>query len=202
MCGVFAYVAGPDLPDADLFTLAVKGAARRGPDSHGWWSVGGAIHKELGPLDPATVPRRPIILGHARLATMGAHGIEGAQPIVTKGGHVMVHNGNVTNWLELDDNPVTDSYALASLYDQIRSTGMEPVEALEATLTASEQVAYAVVLLDADGTLLASHSGLPLHCLTDDTGTYVSSGKLPGSSPLAENQSLDLGNTRRSHNGR
>ena len=132
---------------------------------------------------------------------MGASGVEGAQPIVTKAGHVMIHNGNVTNWQDLADNPVTDSYALASLYDEIRATGIEPVEALEATLTASDQVAYAVILLDADGSLLASHSGLPLHLVGNGSGLYLSSGKMPGSSPLGENQTYDILNNRRSHDG-
>jgi hypothetical protein len=109
----------------------------------------------------------------------------------------MIHNGNVTNWRDLADDAPTDSYALASLYDEIRATGIDPVEALEATLTASDQVAYAVILLDADGTLLAAHSGLPLHLWEDRTGTYLSSGKLPGGTPLPENESIYLGNTRR-----
>lgn len=196
MCGVFAYVAGDDVPNAGLFSAAVKGAARRGPDAHGWWSIGSGIHKAMGALIPETVRPAPIILGHARLATMGAHGIEGVQPVVTASGHVLVHNGNLTNWKELDPGAVTDSYALATVYEDRRHT-MEPAEALDAALQATETVAYVVIVLDADGTLVAARSGLPLYLRKDPSGVYLSSGKLPDGEQLPENLSWNLGNTTR-----
>lgn len=199
MCGIFAFKArflasclDFARPDIDLLLDAAEGAARRGPHGHGWTIRGGATSHDFGQFVPEALVDEirlahsvDAVLGHARLATFGAlDDRDGLQPIVFDG-HYLAHNGNVYNAAALVGSPLpSDSWALLVTYATARRGGMTPAEALDKTLGMAEQKAWAVVVLDADGTMVAAHHGLPLYGLRHPTGVYLSSRALDGASLL------------------
>jgi asparagine synthetase B (glutamine-hydrolysing) len=200
MCGIFAY-AGVTAPDPELLRAAAAGATARGPHGWGFASLEG-IHRRLGPArleDLKLVERSTTILGHARLATFGAHDDEqGLQPIVvrdwkTMHTHLVAHNGNCYNAeelypLALDQAPLpSDSWHLAYRYAQLRATIDQPGQAFGTLLAEAHMDAFALVIIDGPtGTLMAARRRLPLHQLLLDDAAYWSSRPLPGSHPLAE----------------
>jgi predicted glutamine amidotransferase len=187
MCGIFAWVGGPDLkPDGELLQLAAAGAAARGPHSHGWVSTGQVPHRALGPMDPAQVPADVSgwILGHARLSTYGAVSDVAATHPIHLDGHYLVHNGNAPHAYRRHPGLPSDSVALATIYAEYRRQGLYPTDALMLTVADADQVAWAVAVMDSSGVLVASSSGLPIHVLDTGSGTYLSSGQLPGSTLL------------------
>jgi asparagine synthetase B (glutamine-hydrolysing) len=118
----------------------------------------------------------PRLLGHARLATFGAvHDDPGGLQPIAAGGHWLAHNGNVYNAAALHPGARTDSGALAALYATLRAAGAGPGEALEVTVGKADQVAWAIVVLDSTGALVAHRHGLPLWRHVDPTGVYLSS---------------------------
>lgn len=185
VCGIFAFT-GLAAPDVDLLTSVAGKAAQRGPHSHGWAGHGLAAHRRLGPLDTRSLTgiTGTRLIGHARLATVGAHDdLAGIQPIAADG-HLLVHNGTVTNWRDLVPHAHTDTGALAELYAAARRAALSPAGALRYVLVRAEQKAWAIVVLDADGTLLAHRHGLPLWSYTHSTGTYLASGSIPGATAI------------------
>ena len=193
MCGLFAYM-GTDTPDPQLLGLAAAGAATRGPHGYGWvaqdWTGRGHVRHGIGklPADDAAQLRAPRILGHARLATMGAahDDPDGLQPVYS-GGHWLAHNGNVYNAAKLDADAPTDSAALATCYSGHRlHGGLPPVPAMLATIGQADQRAWALLILDDAGMLLASRHQLPLWWLATSTGSYYSSRPLPGARLVSE----------------
>lgn len=188
MCGVFAYT-GLCPPDRRILHAAVTAAARRGPHAHGWSGAGIATHHGHGPLpvDRAVdaVSRSPRLIGHARLATVGSHDdLSGAQPI-TIDGHLVVHNGTIRNARTLDPDSSTDTIAFTRAYASHRSQGLAPDAALDKTLTLCDHLAWAVLILDADGTLLTHRHRLPVYRRIDLAGTYLSSGPFAAAALLA-----------------
>lgn len=202
MCGIFAF-AGPRLPDPALLRLASEQAARRGPHAHGWVTHdkagADASHHALGPIGDChscdTVqPSGPRVLGHSRLATFGQpDDLAGTQPLVTgriarryddagpdSPVHALAHNGNVYNADHLAPGMPSDSAALLAVYAQLRSNGDTPSEALSLTIQAADQAAWAVVVLDVTGEMVAHRHGLPLYRHTDPTGVYLSSVAFAG----------------------
>lgn len=191
MCGVFAY-AGTRPPTRSQLDDAVRLAARRGPHGHGWATEEG-VHRQLGVLDdPGRVPAARWVIGHSRLATYGMPRDESGLQPVTVNGHVLVHNGNVTNWQDLDPTAATDSWALGAVYADNRALGMHPRQALSTTLAACHTKAGAIVIRDASGPLVAWRRRLPLHALYTSAGVFLSSGPIPGSHLLPEERALTI----------
>lgn len=129
------------------------------------------------PLADVAVLNAPHIIGHARLATMGAAHDDpaGLQPVHVDG-HWLAHNGNVYNAGQLDPDAPTDSGALATCYaGHRRFGGMTPAEALKAAIALADQRAWAIIILDSTGQLLATRFRLPIWRHADDTGAYYSS---------------------------
>lgn len=196
MCGIFGWVAhGATEADQRLLHLAAVGAADRGPHAHGWAVPGEATHRALGPLQPALVPRSvPRLLGHARLATYGAHSdLAAVQPIEVDG-HRVAHNGNAPELFAEHPQQPSDTAALAIVYAAHRIAGNDPCTALKLVTARLQQ--WALAVLDSDGSLVVSRRGLPLRVLhTPSRGVYLSSGQLPGSTPLPEGKPLQLAGT-------
>jgi asparagine synthetase B (glutamine-hydrolysing) len=198
VCGIFAF-AGPAGPDPDVLAEASRSAAQRGPHAHGWLArhaddkTTTTVHRQLGPayacpgegcrLGERTEPR---ILGHSRLATFGApDDLAGVQPLA-QDGHVLCHNGNAYNAAEIDSRlaKVSDSAVLLALYAAVRATGSTPSEALQGVVNVADQKAWALVVLDLTGELVAHRHGLPLFRLTHPTGVYLSSVAFAGAEEL------------------
>lgn len=198
MCGIWGY-AGPHEPDLALVEAVAMGAARRGP--HAWgWTNGSDLIRGLGALEPkrlrADWPADIRLLGHCRLATIGGQydDQEAIQPLLA-GDHMLAHNGNAYNWADLDPHAVSDSDALATTYARHRDTGATPRQALQLTVANARHNAWAIAVLDGDGSLVATRYRLPLFTLTTYTGAvYLSSVRFhPDAVPLAENTYLVAG---------
>ncbi|MFE7965390.1 hypothetical protein ACFU0X_20540 [Streptomyces cellulosae] len=176
MCGLFAFTGTH--PDPTLLTAAAQGAAARGPHGHGWTThPDTATHHAPGPMDTTRVAAltAPRILGHARLATRGDYrDLAGLQPCHADGHHI-AHNGTIRNWTDLDPDAPSDSVALTRLYARHRAAGAGPATALRATLDACDTPAWALLVLDATGVLLAWRNQLPLWRYDHPTGVYYSS---------------------------
>lgn len=185
MCGLFGYVGDTD-PDQRLLEPAVRGAANRGPHAHGWAVHGQPTHRALGPVDSASVPRSTLLIGHARLGTFGGATNPAAIQPIEVDGHRMAHNGNAPGVYVEHPHAPSDSFALALVYAAHRLDGHPPWAALTYAV-ARLDTPWAVMVLDSDGTLLASRHHLPLHYLrVPQRGLYLSSGDLPGSQLLPE----------------
>lgn len=195
MCGIFAWAAQTTTidPDQRLLERAVLGAAARGPHAHGWTTPGQTTHRALGSLDLSALPRpRLRLLGHARLATIGQpRDLAAVQPIEIDGHH-LVHNGNAATAYREHPQAASDSAALALIYATHRLHGHSPATALTYTAACIDSP-WALAVLDVNGSLLVSRHGLPLHSLrTTAHGLYLSSGALPGSTPVPEHYTCQL----------
>lgn len=188
MCGIFAYAG--TIPDPELVTAIAQAAATRGPHAHGW-TTGTATHRALGPLDPAKAATMtsPRLLGHTRLATFGRYDDPtGIQPVTADGHHVAL-NGNIYNPTVVHPGTwPTDTHHLAHAYADARAADRDPRAALEHVFRTVESEAWAVVVLDATGTLVAYRCRLPLwHYRTPD-GVYLASRRFhPQAQPVPEN---------------
>lgn len=183
MCGVFAYVERGGPPDPELLREVARLAARRGPHGHGWWTSKG-VHRASGPLDAAKVPVDSSILGHARMATMGARDVRGLQPVVVDG-HVLAHNGNVYNWRELDADAPTDSWAIGDRYATLRDL-LAPLPAMLRLVGEMRMKSCALLVRDSVGFWMTFRRSLPLHVRRETEGTYVSSVPFSGSIELPD----------------
>ncbi|WP_329368771.1 hypothetical protein OG896_24660 [Streptomyces sp. NBC_00669] len=189
MCGLFAY-RGPGAPDPDLLVAAARAAAARGPHGHGWAIPGAPAHRALGPLDPEQL--RPVtaaaVIGHARLATRGdSRDLAGVQP-AEAGGHLVAHNGTIRNHTSWDPDAASDTVALARAYAAHRAPTTGPPQALSAALAPAVTRAWALLVLDAQGPLVAWRHDLPLWHLAHTTGTYFASRRFhPDARPLPDN---------------
>lgn len=186
MCGIYAFTGPVPASWEDLRMVAR--AARRGPHGHGWIGERSAFFT-LGLLRDEHLPAAPgtWLLGHARLGTTGARSadITALQP-VTRAGHTLVHNGSLHSWPEAYAR--TDSHHLLDTYTRTRAMpGVKAEVALSLTLRGADHGAWAVILRDANGTLLASRRGLPLFTRRNpDGGVLVSSVTFDGSEALPE----------------
>ncbi len=111
MCGIFSMEGSQDA--ANFAYLGLYALQHRGQESAGIAAAGsGGIHVEQGMgqvadiFDQATLARLPGIraVGHTRYSTSGPSALENAQPIKVRtsmGEMAIVHNGNLTNALEL-----------------------------------------------------------------------------------------------------
>lgn len=185
MCGIFAYTGG-GAPDPGILAAVAAGAGQRGPHGHGWAGHGVTPHYRLGPLRAAdtAVVTGPRVLGHARLATTSSPADRaGLQPIAVDG-HLVAHNGTITNPADLWPGAGTDSVALAHAYARHRAAGVPPTAALTAVIGRARHTAWAIVVLDATGELVAHRAGLPLWVTHHRTGLYLSSRPIPDAHPL------------------
>lgn len=193
MCGLFAY-RGPAAPDPDLLVAAARAASARGPHGHGWATPDAPPHRALGPLDPEqlrTVTARAVI-GHARLATRGnPRDLAGVQP-AEAGGHLVAHNGTIRNHTDLDPDAPSDTVALARAYAAHRTPQVGPIEALRAALAPADTPAWALLVLDAEGPLVAWRRGLPLWRLFHDTGVYFASRRFHPDATLMPDHVISL----------
>lgn len=188
MCGLFAYT-GPARPDHALLAAAATAAAARGPHGHGWATHPGQIvHRAHGPMNTDRLAHvdAPRIVGHARLATRGDYrDPAGLQPAHADG-HYLAHNGTIRNHTELDPTAATDTLALVHAYARHRAHH-GPQAALRAALEDADTPAWALLVLDATGTLLAWRHDLPLWRLNHPTGRYYASRRFhPDAEPLAD----------------
>ncbi|MBA9005971.1 class II glutamine amidotransferase [Thermomonospora cellulosilytica] len=187
MCGIFAYL-GPARPDPDLLEAAATAAASRGPHGHGWATSASTTRHEFGPLPPAAVRDLTdrAVIGHARLATTGDYRDRtGLQPVAA-GGHWLAHNGTVRNWRTLTPDAASDSVALAELYAHHRRQ-LDGPHALRAALADADTAAWALLVLDVDGSLVVWRRGLPLWQHRHPTGLYLASRRFhPDAAPVPE----------------
>ncbi|GAA4626939.1 hypothetical protein GCM10023196_037220 [Actinoallomurus vinaceus] len=186
MCGIFAYESSTP-PDPELLVEAAVSASVRGPHGYGWVTRSpDSAHHELGPVDPGKVREltAAVVLGHARLATVGDwQDVAQLQPI-TAAGHALAHNGVVHNSAALGSHADTDSMLLAHLYATLRAAGHTPPDALTRLTKAASQQAWAIVVLDADGHLYAHRRYHPLYRHREADGVYLSSQPITPSGQL------------------
>lgn len=175
MCGIFAAFPGTGARVApELVQKAAFVAGRRGPHGHGWVNADG-ITRDLGYLDVEDVPAHGWIIGHARLATDGMPRDESGLQPVTVDGHVIVHNGVIVNWRELDARAPTDSWAFGSFYAHLRRSGRDHVSAFKEALRVAEIRTGALLVLDSSGHLMAWRAHLPLWAFKRDGVLYLGS---------------------------
>ncbi|MBB5234456.1 class II glutamine amidotransferase [Deinococcus budaensis] len=188
MCGLYGFWRSGGPPEADRLRGLALRAGTRGPHAHGHATQGGR-HVALGPvaLSPLSTVVESVI-GHARLATAGAHDdLACAQPFQV-GPLFVAHNGTVPGASALAArhglNPATasDSEVLALLLTRT------DLRAGVATLldTLAPGVPLALLVLTEDGQVVAARRGHPLHALTREEGTYLCSLPFPGSMPLPD----------------
>lgn len=188
MCGLTGFVGEPP---ADVVERAVAGAARRGPHTHGWatWAGEWGVRHGDGPLTPSVVPGLATV-GHSRLATSGRQ--PGTVPSAADGqpllldGHVLAHNGRVTNDEILDTFPAAiDSGSLLA--------AICAGELVQDLLDVASDGPHALIVGAPTGDLTvarwAGRNGRPAHPLYFAGGrswSVVSSAPLPGGALLAE----------------
>lgn len=207
MCGIFAFV-GRD-PNPVLTADIVNGAARRGPHGHGWAIATGrgtSITRRLGPLeasaddivrDTAAISgpygNGGILLGHARMATVGAwDNHDNLQPVIA-GDITVAHNGVIANPDDLYPNAPTDSIAFTRAYRILRNQMHTPVQALEKLLATAQQHAWVIVIAD-DNALYAHRQHHPLWQLASPDGVYLSSHRFhPDVQAVPENKIVKWG---------
>lgn len=198
MCGLFGWVPdGAAEANERLLELAVVGAADRGPHAHGWAIPGLPTHRKLGPVRPAEVPRTGTrLLGHARLATFGGFADLAAVQPTEKDGHRIAHNGNAPGFYAEHPHLPSDTVAVTMVYAEHRLAGNSPFAALTLVTRRlrNEGAAWALAVLDSDGSVVVSRRRLPLHVLrTQVSGLYLSSGgDLPGATPVPEDCTVQL----------
>ena len=175
MCGLFAFT-GPADPDPALLTAAATAAAARGPHGHGWSTTDTVLHA-LGTLniDAIAALRGPRILGHARLATTGDYRDPTALQPIRVAGHQLAHNGTLRNYRDVLPDYGSDTVALAHVYAQLREQSHSPADALTTAMKMFDTPAWALLVLDADGTLLGWRHQLPLWRAEAPTGVYFAS---------------------------
>lgn len=196
MCGIFAFTGVN--PDPVLLAAAVDGASRRGPHGHGWavcTPKATVVTRHLGPLAARTseiiaacAGLDGIVLGHARMATVGAwDNKDNLQPVLA-GDITVAHNGVITNPDVLYPHAPTDSIALTRAYRILRNNNFTPVQALQKLLASADQQAWAIVIADA-GALWIHRRRHPLWTTTDKSGVYLSSHRFhPQAEPIPEDQ--------------
>lgn len=198
MCGIFGY-HGTGSPDPLILRAAASGAGRRGPHGYGFAfrRPDGALYgwHEIGPVNLDRLPQVGfnVILGHARLATVGDwRQREQLQPIVVDQ-HAIAHNGVISNPDDLTPHCVTDSIALAQAYGRLRREDVTPWEALEKLIASAEQRAWAIAVLDSSGPIYVHRHYHPLYSYRDDRGTYLSSQPFhDGATELGEDRVVAL----------
>ena len=127
MCGIVG-VTGIDHA-AELAFLGLYALQHRGQEAVGICAVDGnklAIHKATGlaadAFDNERLAELPgrTALGHTRYSTAGGPGLQNAQPFAVRyhqGDLALVHNGNITNALELRDELVREGAIFQSSID-------------------------------------------------------------------------------------
>ena len=101
IAGIFTYAGDPNPGISREVTLIRDHMAARGPDGAGLW----------------TSPDTRVAFGHRRLAIIDLRA-EGAQPMVDRfGGHTIVFNGEIYNYLELKSELTSKGYVFRSESD-------------------------------------------------------------------------------------
>jgi asparagine synthetase B (glutamine-hydrolysing) len=182
MCGIFGFVGSA--PNLERLKEVAVLASSRGVHSWGIeWQSGskkgsGKLEDNLGVL--ALTEDSPVVLGHCRLATIGAYnGV--IQPLNTE--HLSVaHNGNIYNYKQLAQKI---GYSLKTDCDsEIIGALMERGATLQ---DVSDTIQTNHAILVRQGTKLkAVHRGLPLFVGKFPEGIYYCSRKFRGSVPLRE----------------
>ena len=116
-CGIFGIYSMKNEEElANITCAGLSGLQHRGEESCGIAINNGGVisyHKDIGlvsnvfkPHVLQTLPKGKMSIGHVRYSTTGSPKKENAQPIVTryaKGNLSIVHNGNLTNALDIKD---------------------------------------------------------------------------------------------------
>ena len=193
MCGIFGYVGASDNA-AGIVLQGLKKLEYRGYDS---WGIavgaghGIAVDKRVGKIGDAQpqLPAGAIGLGHTRWATHGGVTEPNAHPHLDCHGRLaVVHNGIVSNYLELRDpllraghrfRSETDTEVVAHLLEScLAQAPAGPEQLVTATIAAFRQLRglNAIVVLDVhDGRLVAAKSGSPLVLGWSDHGAMLAS---------------------------
>ncbi|MBB5745115.1 glutamine--fructose-6-phosphate transaminase (isomerizing) [Brevundimonas variabilis] len=178
MCGIIGIVGTK--PVAERLIESLKRLEYRGYDSAGIAAqVNGVLERRRAPGKlrelEAVLAAHPLNattgIGHTRWATHGAPTEANAHPHIA-GRVAVVHNGIIENFAELKAElqaagrvfeSQTDTEVVAHLLDQALSTGLEPLEAFEATLKRlSGAFALCVLISGEDDVILAARNGPPL----------------------------------------
>jgi glutamine---fructose-6-phosphate transaminase (isomerizing) len=194
MCGIVVCV-GDDVGDKAVSGL--KNLEYRGYDSFGFasWSsaTGMSIRKSIDPLAELAdrLPEANVVIGHTRWATHGEVSIENCHPIVAgDGAFALIHNGIVENFdgFNHQADPVTDSALISCLLSDALQT-FERGDAVRHVFS-SLSGRNVIVVLFADGEIVAIRKGSPLVMGRDETAIYLASDIL-GFTPWA-NEYLDI----------
>jgi glucosamine--fructose-6-phosphate aminotransferase (isomerizing) len=167
MCGIVGYIGGKDA--TPIILNGLRKLEYRGYDSAGIAVLDGEkkieVRREAGKLDNlcALVEREPISgkigIGHTRWATHGEPSARNAHPHVGSTGRiVIVHNGIVENYQELQDdlrsegvefNSDTDTETIVHLIERFYATSKDLEKAVRQTLQLIRG-AHGIVVLSSD----------------------------------------------------
>ena len=100
MCGINGFFAARPTAPGPWFADAVRDVRHRGPDGSGYWVPGAAGCRPIEDLDAATAGPATVALGFSRLAILDLTPAAD-QPFVVPGRAVLVHNGEIYNYVEL-----------------------------------------------------------------------------------------------------
>jgi glucosamine--fructose-6-phosphate aminotransferase (isomerizing) len=209
MCGIVGVLG--QLEAAPRILDALKRLEYRGYDSAGLTTLQNGLpirRRAVGKLgeliklvahDPAPGTAG---IGHTRWATHGAPNVENAHPHAAGPVHV-VHNGIIENFRELRAEleskgvtcqTVTDTEVVAQLVAQAMAGGLDPVEAVAATLPLLEGAfALAFLFKDQPDLMIAARHGSPLAIGWGEDEMFIGSDALALSPMTSRVTYLDEG---------
>lgn len=202
MCGIFGFTG--TLPDPNLCNQLAALAETRGP--HAWGistrTPDGQIQtvKQTGSITAAR-PQWPqtSFIGLCRMATSGTwRDPANNQPMVS-GRVALVHNGNVYNDRDIFRrhavSPETGCDSEAILVAYLQSTALSPAARLrDAAGQVDRRSPLAVLVLEADGALVAMRRGHPLYMRPGLGGFYFCSRRWsPDCSLLIDHTPMRVG---------
>lgn len=180
MCGVTGYISKhPTARTAHAFKTLLLANQERGDESTGVYFYNtNTIQKDtkkasdfLSQLDNPQFAKNNIVLGHTRLATMGAVTKDNAHPF--KFGDITgIHNGIVSNAYSIYPNAQVDSQAIFYLLDKNKNDYKKSFKQL------SGNFGVAWTYSNDDNLYLVSH-GNPIHIARSNGDLYFSSDGYP-----------------------
>lgn len=190
MCGIVAKIS-KDKPVKDFLISGLQKLETRGYDGYGVYvlGAGGAKvgPKELGRLQEkmSTVSDGCVGIAHNRWATHGGAEEKNSHPH-TSGPVHLVHNGQITNYLELKNELIQKGYRFSSdtdtevvahlIHDYVQQT-KNLFEAVHQALLRLEQSTYGLVVIHDDypEEMVVARLGSPVLIGTKDHETFVAS---------------------------